>query len=91
MRWINADAKVVVTIYDEEHEEHLRKKMTVEEMLDAYTDGCPTVLSSERRTGQWHGTVCSVCGESTPFYFDCKYCPSCGAKMEVEHENRMED
>lgn len=34
------------------------------------------------RTGKWFGTVCSACGESTSFYYDCDYCPHCGAKME---------
>ena len=37
-----------------------------------------------KRTGKWFGTVCSACGESTSFYYDCDYCPQCGARMEVE-------
>lgn len=32
--------------------------------------------------GKWMGTVCSVCGESVSFYYDCNYCPVCGAKMD---------
>ena len=31
--------------------------------------------------GRWMGTVCSVCGESFSEYYDCKFCPNCGAKM----------
>lgn len=34
--------------------------------------------------GQWFGTVCTACGESTSFYYDCNYCPHCGAKMDGE-------
>lgn len=32
--------------------------------------------------GHWFGTVCTACGESTSFYYDCNYCPYCGAKMD---------
>lgn len=35
------------------------------------------------KVGTWLGTVCTVCGESTSFYYDCDYCPQCGAKMEA--------
>ena len=34
--------------------------------------------------GRWAGTVCTACGESTSFYYDCNYCPWCGAKMDEE-------
>ena len=34
------------------------------------------------RHGNWFGTVCSVCGESISFYYDCNFCPNCGAKMD---------
>lgn len=47
-------------------------------------------LSDEKeisqKTGKWFGTVCSACGESTSFYYDCDYCPWCGARMEIENE-----
>ena len=47
MKWINAEQQVTVTIYDEEHEEHLDRTMSVEEMLDTYTnEGCPTIYSN---------------------------------------------
>ena len=50
MKWINAEQQVTVTIYDEEHEEHLDKTMTVEEMLDTYTnEGCPTMYINPDR------------------------------------------
>lgn len=32
--------------------------------------------------GKWMGTVCTACGTSVSFYFDCNYCPVCGAKMD---------
>lgn len=55
MKWINAEQQVTVIIYDEEHEEHHDKIMTVEEMLDTYTnEGCPTMYSNpERKKGKW--------------------------------------
>ena len=43
-------------------------------------------IQSKEKTGKWFGTVCSACGESTSFYYDCFYCPNCGAKME-DNEN----
>ncbi len=41
MKLVDADSRVLVTIYDEEHEEHIIKNMSVEEMLYAYSNGCP--------------------------------------------------
>lgn len=34
------------------------------------------------RHGEWFGTVCSACGGSTSWYYDCDFCPNCGAKMD---------
>jgi rubrerythrin len=31
---------------------------------------------------KWMGTVCAACGTSVSFYFDCDYCPICGARMD---------
>ena len=42
----------------------------------------PAVDVPDKNVGKWMGTVCSACGESTSFSYDCKYCPKCGAKME---------
>ena len=48
MRLIDADAKIKMLLYDEEHEEQITREMTVEEALDAYTeDGCPTTVDAE--------------------------------------------
>ncbi len=35
----------------------------------------------ERKHGEWMGTVCSCCGGSTVDYYDCDFCPKCGAIM----------
>lgn len=52
MKWINIEQPVTVTIYDEEHEEHIAKIMTVEEMIDTYTkEGCPTIYSNPQKKG----------------------------------------
>ena len=87
MKIINAEAMVTVTIYDEEHEEHIRKEMTVEEMLDTYTDGCPPYLPTKQKQGKWienpNAYECSVCGiiraKGTTGKYN--YCPECGARM----------
>lgn len=44
-----------MTIYDEEHEEYFDKTMTIEEMLDTYTnEGYPTMyINPERNNGKW--------------------------------------
>ena len=34
------------------------------------------------KKGEWMGTVCSVCGKSVANYYDCDYCPKCGARMD---------
>ena len=42
----------------------------------------------ERKHGEWMGTVCSCCGGSTVDYYDCDFCPKCGAIMDgKEKEN----
>ena len=96
MKLINAEQQVTVTIYDEEHEEHLVKTMTVEEMLDTYAnEGCPTIYSNpERKNGKWikehwhsdHVRQCSACHvtQTVTTYrgvVNFKFCPYCGADM----------
>ena len=44
-------------------------------------EATPTADVRENVHGRWMGTVCSACGESTSFYYDCDYCPKCGADM----------
>ena len=63
IKWINAEQQVTITTYDEEHEEHLIKTMTVEEMLDTYTnEGCPTIYSNP----ECKGPVWIPCSERLP-------------------------
>lgn len=96
MKWINAEQQVTVIIYNEEHEEHLKKVMTIEEMIDTYTnEGCPTTYSSPQKKGTWEEYVisrlggesgefcrCSECGyEGSPYW---SFCPGCGADMREE-------
>ena len=41
-RYIDANKKLTITVYDDEHEEHIDHYMTIEEILDTYTsEGCP--------------------------------------------------
>ena len=57
--------------------------MTPIAKLEAETTICRVPSAEpERNHGKWMGTVCSVCGESTSNYYDCDYCPHCGARME---------
>ena len=44
-------------------------------------DDQPTV-KLEYETGKWMGSVCSCCGESVSEWYNFKFCPMCGAKME---------
>lgn len=46
----------------------------------------PTADVQEVRHGKWAGTVCTNCGESTSDYYDCDYCPQCGARIDGEEE-----
>lgn len=43
-----------------------------------------TERDTKRKTGIWMGSVCSECGNSTSFYYDCDFCPHCGADMRGE-------
>lgn len=42
-RWIDADERITIQLYDDEHEEWREEDMTIAELLDQYTDeGCPS-------------------------------------------------
>ena len=36
--------------------------------------------------GKWMDSVCSCCGESVSEWYNFKFCPMCGAKMEDYEE-----
>lgn len=40
--------------------------------------------------GTWCGSVCSSCGESTSYWYNCNYCPNCGAKMDEREDKANE-
>ena len=96
MKWINAETKVTITVYDEQDEEHTIEEMTVEEILDTYTnEGCPTIVCNpERKKGKWiYNTYCSECGwanQVEPGFIgpaeEFNFCPNCGADMRGENE-----
>ena len=46
------------------------------------TKNQPAADVQEVKHGRWFGTVCTNCGESTSDYYDCDYCPHCGARMD---------
>lgn len=54
----------------------------LEAMVKRLIELMPTV--DPVKHGRWMGTVCSACGESFSEYYDCNYCPNCGAKMDEE-------
>ena len=86
-RYIDADKKLTITVYDDEHEENIDRYMTIEEILDTYTsEGCPTIANVvEVVHGEWidgyKRQSCSVCHYRGMRSWN--YCPNCGAKMEV--------
>lgn len=43
-------------------------------------------IQLEYETGKWMGSVCSCCGESVSEWYNFKFCPMCGAKMDDYEE-----
>lgn len=60
-------------------------------MFENAVENTPTIVT-ERKTGRWIvckryrrlGGLCSECGFFATLRYN--YCPNCGARMEVEHE-----
>lgn len=48
------------------------------EINDLPTEGVPKDVV---KYGQWNGTVCTACSESTSYSEGFEYCPHCGAIM----------
>ena len=96
LRYIDADKKVHIQIFDEEHEEYILLEKTIADCLDSYTDeGCPEpadvqeVKHAHWRIRSWETEY----GDRTPNYYICsncdvindlstRYCPNCGAIMD---------
>lgn len=72
-------------------------EFATDDYIDVFSDGISAAIKELEafpaadvapvRHGNWFGTVCSACGESTSFYYDCNFCPNCGAKMDGGDEN----
>ena len=58
-------------------------------MANAIVQNVPAADVKPVVHGIWFGTVCTACGESTSFYYNCAYCPWCGAKMDEEEHNNV--
>lgn len=91
--YIDADKKVHIQVYNDEHEEYIVLEQTIAECLDSYTDeGCPEPADvQEVKHGKWDALLsfpprycCSECLTITDFAYT--YCPWCGAKMDGKGE-----
>lgn len=49
---------------------------------DALGAAISALKEPDRKHGEWMGTVCSCCGKSIVDYYDCDFCPKCGAIMD---------
>ena len=91
-RYIDADKKIHIQIFDEEHEEYVVLEQTIAECLDSYTDeGCPEPVDVQGvKHAHWENEyyhsgffhTCSCCHRETLDYGDKNFCPVCGAKMD---------
>jgi rubrerythrin len=93
--YIDANKKVTIQVYDDMTEEWHKKKYTIAEVLDKWTDeGCPRPTAIPVKHGVWiidksKSLMCSKCGTLLDeAQKPSRYCPNCGAKMdEVEEDN----
>ena len=96
-RLIDAEQIVTMELFDEEHEEYYKKKISIEDMIATYTTEMelPTVDAEPVRHGKWMRTedecgdflcwTCSECGEQYVMpHHRASYCPNCGARMDKE-------
>lgn len=70
-RYIDADKKTHIQVYDDEHEEFDVLEKTIAECLDSYTEeGCPEAADVQKVTHahwiiiEYEYFTCSACGES---------------------------
>jgi len=101
-RLIDAEQIVTMELFDEEHEEYYKKKISIEDMIATYTTEMelPTVDAVPVRHGKWEKIPssyevtyeCSECGEKTDETImglpRYVYCPMCGADMRGEENDR---
>jgi len=98
MKLINVEQIVTMELFDEEHEEYYKKKISIEDMITTYTTEIelPTVDAVPVKHGKWIYHIddlfpsestqeCSVCHEHECITL-CheNYCPNCGARMDKE-------
>ena len=92
-KYIDAEQKITVQVYDEEHEEWTIKETTIECALDYWSnEGCPPAADvQEVKHGRWIEVNdddsmyrCSACGELS--CCNSPYCGECGAKMDEVDE-----
>lgn len=83
MRPIDADALIERIKYSFRSNERVRIDTVTETFLEEYCS--PTLDCKPVRHGRWmHGMQCSYCKQvdtSKP-----RYCPTCGARMDVKEE-----
>lgn len=88
-----ADARSLICKIDIKHHMFGMSRKVFKDLYNGM-DELPSVTPQEPRKGHWvHGEYCSECGCDVPAYIidwkwkkdmNAKYCPNCGAKMEVK-------
>ncbi len=86
-RYVDIEPTISQTESDLQHEENPTLAACTLAMLYVIKD-IPVADVAPVKHGEWMGSVCSTCGESTSFYYDCRYCPQCGAKMDGKDGER---
>ena len=93
MRLIDADA-----LMDAMRDEEFQTFVPLDE-IDSVIDKAPTIDAEPVKHGRWEYGVtlnhewrkCSVCLVSQDIFGCFTYCPNCGAKMDLEDENRHDE
>ena len=78
------DEKKLLNDLDSEIRLSIGNNTEVRKVLSQITDVIhrQPQIQLEYETGKWMGSVCSCCGESVSEWYNFKFCPMCGAKME---------
>lgn len=96
-RYIDAEQKITVMYYDEEHEEWFQKIETIDDFLQNADEEIPTADVRKNVHGEWVKSnestlrpyMCSNCGclyevDTVIGKIVWNYCPNCGASMNCE-------